>query len=111
MAPKRLFSGPDDARIRRALVIAAHPDDVDFFAAGTVVLLTRRGVVVDLVLATSGDKGTRDGAVSGAELAAMREREQLASAERLGAGSVEFLHRRGAASSSGRSAAAGRTCC
>jgi LmbE family N-acetylglucosaminyl deacetylase len=46
---------------------------------------------VDLVLATSGDKGSRDGEVSGAELAARREHEQLASAGRLGIGRVEFL--------------------
>jgi LmbE family N-acetylglucosaminyl deacetylase len=96
VALKKLFSGPDDARIRRALVIAAHPDDVDFFAAGTVILMTRRGVQVDLVLATSGDKGTRDPAAAGAELAATREREQLASARRIGAGRVEFLRRRDA---------------
>jgi LmbE family N-acetylglucosaminyl deacetylase len=94
-APKR-FSGPADARIERALCIVAHPDDVDFFCAGTVLLMARRGVTVDLVLATSGDKGSRDGAASGAELAATREREQIASAELLGTGRVEFLRRRDA---------------
>jgi len=92
----KLFSGPGDRRIRRALCIAAHPDDIDFFAAGSVLLLTRRGVAVDFVLATSGDKGTRDGAASGADLAATREREQVASAAVLGAGRVEFLRRRDA---------------
>jgi LmbE family N-acetylglucosaminyl deacetylase len=74
----------------------AHPDDIEFFAAGAVLLMTRRGAVVDFVLATSGDKGTRDGATSGDELAATREREQLAAAEVLGAGRVEFLRRRDA---------------
>jgi LmbE family N-acetylglucosaminyl deacetylase len=92
----RLFKGPSDPRIERALCIVAHPDDVDFFAAGTVLQLTRRGAAVDLVLATSGDKGSRDGAVSGAELAARREREQLAAAARLGIGRVEFLRGRDA---------------
>jgi LmbE family N-acetylglucosaminyl deacetylase len=92
----RLFSGPGDARIQRALCIVAHPDDIEFFAAGTVLLMTRRGVVVDFVLATSGDKGTRDAATSGADLAATREREQLAAAAVLGAGRVEFLRRRDA---------------
>lgn len=92
----KLFSGPDDARIRRALCIVAHPDDIEFFCAGAVLLMTRRGVAVDFVLTTSGDKGSRDGAESGTELAARREREQLASAALLGAGRVEFLHRRDA---------------
>ena len=93
---RRLFSGPDDARIERALCIVAHPDDIDFFCGGTVLLLARRGAAIDFVLATSGDKGTRDGSVTGAELAATREREQLASAGLLGAGRVEFLRRRDA---------------
>lgn len=69
----------------------AHPDDIDFFCAGTVLRLTRRGVPVDFVLATSGDKGTEDPDVAGPELAALREREQLASGRRLGAGDVRFL--------------------
>jgi LmbE family N-acetylglucosaminyl deacetylase len=51
---------------------------------------------VDLVLPTSGDKGTRDPRVSGAELAASREREQLAAASLLGARRVGFLRHRDA---------------
>lgn len=91
MPRRRLFDGPGDRRIRRVLCIAAHPDDVEFFAAGTVLLLVRRGVEAHLVLVTSGDKGTRDPAVTGEELAAIREREQLAAAALLGASRVEFL--------------------
>jgi LmbE family N-acetylglucosaminyl deacetylase len=90
------FSGPHDPAITRALCIVAHPDDVDFFCAGSVLLMTRRGVVVDFVLATSGDKGSRDGSVSGADLAATREREQLASSQVLGGDRVEFLRHRDA---------------
>jgi LmbE family N-acetylglucosaminyl deacetylase len=89
--PRKLFSGPADRRIRRALCIVAHPDDIEFFCAGTVLKLTGRGVAVDFVLATSGDKGTEDPDISGPELAARREREQLAAASRLGAERVEFL--------------------
>src|SRR2546421_69721 len=92
----RLFSGPADRRIQRALCIVAHPDDIDFFCAGTVALMTRRGVQVDFVLATSGDKGTRDPGLSGDELGPRRESEQMASAGRLGASRVEFLRYRDA---------------
>jgi LmbE family N-acetylglucosaminyl deacetylase len=92
----RLFSGPADRRIKRVLCAVAHPDDIDFFCAGTVALLTRRGVQADFVLATSGDKGSRDTRVAGPELAGRRESEQLASAARLGAGRVEFLRFRDA---------------
>ncbi len=58
--------------------------------------LTRRGVTVDFVLATSGDKGTVDPSLTSEDLAAVRESEQLASAERLGAGRVSFLRHRDA---------------
>src|SRR5262249_58510347 len=58
--------------------------------------MTRNGVTVDFVLATSGDKGSRDPSTSGAQLAASREREQLASAAVLGAGRGGVLRHRGA---------------
>jgi LmbE family N-acetylglucosaminyl deacetylase len=87
----KLFSGPGDRRIKRALCIVAHPDDIEFFCAGSVLLMTRRGVAVDFVLATSGDKGTADPSLDGSRLAAMREEEQKAAAARLGAERVEFL--------------------
>ncbi|MDQ6691721.1 MAG: PIG-L family deacetylase, partial [Candidatus Dormibacteraeota bacterium] len=93
MTRAKLFSGPDDARIKRALCLVAHPDDVEFYCGGTVALLTARGAVVDFVLTTSGDKGTQDPALSSMELAGLREREQRAAAKVLGASSVEFLRR------------------
>lgn len=93
MPRRTLFSGPDDRRIKRVLCLVAHPDDIDFFCAGTILLMSRRGVVVDFVLVTSGDKGTRDPSRSREAVAATREREQLASARLLGAERVEFLRR------------------
>ena len=75
------------------LCLVAHPDDIDFFCAGSVHLLARRGVAVDFVLVTSGDKGTHDPTLLAADLAALREREQQASAHVLGARRVEFLRR------------------
>ncbi len=92
MARARLFSGPDDRRIKRALCIVAHPDDIEFYCAGTLLKLTRHGVQVDFVLATSGDKGTRDAGRTPAEVAETREREQRAAAHILGTKRVEFLH-------------------
>src|SRR5580704_14767652 len=72
----KLFSGPDDRRIKRALCIVAHPDDIEFYCAGVVLMMTARGVVVDFVLATSGDK---------------RAREQELAADVLGVKRVAFL--------------------
>ena len=87
----RLFSGPDDRRIKRALCIVAHPDDIEFYCAGAVLLMTQRGVIVDFVLATSGDKGARDTTKSRAKVASTREREQELAAEVLGVKRVAFL--------------------
>jgi LmbE family N-acetylglucosaminyl deacetylase len=87
----KLFSGPDDRRIKRALCIVAHPDDIEFYCGGTVLLMTRRGVIVDAVLATSGDKGSRDASKSRAKVARTREREQELAAEVMGMNGVAFL--------------------
>jgi LmbE family N-acetylglucosaminyl deacetylase len=89
----KLFSGPEDRRIKRALCIVAHPDDIEFYCAGAVLLMTGRGATVDFVLATSGDKGARDATRSPAKVARTREREQELAAEVLGVKRVEFLRR------------------
>jgi LmbE family N-acetylglucosaminyl deacetylase len=87
----KLFSGPEDRRIRRALCIVAHPDDIEFYCAGVVLLMTRHGAAVDFVLATSGDKGSRDVSKSRAKVARTREREQELAADVLGVKRVAFL--------------------
>ena len=91
MPAGKLFSGPDDGRIRRALCIVAHPDDIDFYCSGAVVEMASRGVEVSFVLVTSGDKGSDDPIQSAAQLAATREAEQIAAAELLGVAAIEFL--------------------
>ena len=69
----------------------AHPDDIEFYCGGTVLKMTRRGVVVDFVLATSGDKGSRDPKLPRDELARQREVEQEAAAYVLGVKRVAYL--------------------
>src|SRR2546425_5552945 len=91
MAVRKLFTGPDDRRIKRALCIVAHPDDIEFYCGGTVLKMTKHGVHVDFVVTTSGDKGTRNPNVPRDELAARREREQEAAAYILGVKRVRFL--------------------
>jgi len=91
VARARAFTGPDDRRIKRALCIVAHPDDIEFYCGGTVLKMTSRGVVVDFVLATSGDKGSHDSTKSRAQVAKTREGEQDAAARVMGARSVSFL--------------------
>lgn len=75
----------------RAMVVMAHPDDCEFVVGGTVALLASKGWEVDIVVATSGNKGTKDPEVTAQQLAGMREEEQRRAAEILGANEPVFL--------------------
>ena len=79
------------AQIGRALVITAHPDDVDFGAAGTVAWLTDQGVEVTYCLVTDGDAGGFDQTIARPDMAAMRRVEQTRAAAEVGVGSLIFL--------------------
>ena len=46
-------------------MVTAHPDDVDFAAAGSVAVWTNAGVEVVYCIATDGDAGGSDPSVSG----------------------------------------------
>ncbi|MBN1581230.1 MAG: PIG-L family deacetylase [Anaerolineae bacterium] len=75
----------------RALVIAAHPDDIEFVVAGTVAKWVQGGTQVRYVLATSGDAGTHQPGITRQELARIREMEQRAAAHAIGVDHVVFL--------------------
>ncbi len=80
-----------DPRIERALVVMAHPDDVDFGAGGTVARLVRDGVSVAYCLVTSGDAGGDSSRATPEERAITREAEQRAAAAALGVSDLTFL--------------------
>lgn len=80
-----------DGSIKRALVVVAHPDDVDFGFAGTVATLTTLGVDVAYCLVTSGDAGGDDSTHTKEERAEMREAEQTAAAKEVGVSELTFL--------------------
>jgi len=84
---------PDDSLPTpdRVLVVAAHPDDIEFGAAGTVARWIGEGAVVRYLLVTRGDKGSDDPAVDIAALTRTREEEQRAAAAELGVEAVDFL--------------------
>jgi LmbE family N-acetylglucosaminyl deacetylase len=75
----------------RVLVVAAHPDDIEFGAAGTVARWIEGGAEVRYLVVTRGDKGSDDASVDPAELAQRREAEQRAAAAELGVRGVDFL--------------------
>jgi LmbE family N-acetylglucosaminyl deacetylase len=81
----------DNVKPVHAVVATPHPDDAEFGVAGTVARWTREGKDVVYVVCTNGDKGTSDPDMDPAELARIREEEQLAAAELLGVREVVFL--------------------
>ena len=83
------MSNPSEPR--RALVVMAHPDDIEFTCGGAVASLADDGWDVTFCLVTSGDKGSKDPDLSPADLAALREAEQEAAAAELGARRCIFL--------------------
>ena len=80
----------DDARVERALVVAAHPDDADFGCSGTIAHWTDAGIAVTLLVVTRGEQGGLAHA-DAAGMPAQREAEQRAASARLGVHDVRFL--------------------
>jgi len=77
-----------------ALAIAAHPDDVEFGAGGTLAKWAASGCVVHHLICTDGSKGTWDVGADLTALVARRREEQRDAAHRLAganAGQVRFL--------------------
>jgi len=81
----------DPQQVARILVITAHPDDVDFGAAGTIAQWTDAGLEVSYCIATNGDAGGSDRSLSRAEMAAIRQAEQTAAAKQVGVHDLHFL--------------------
>ncbi|TDC46005.1 PIG-L family deacetylase [Actinomadura sp. KC345] len=81
----------DDRGLQRILVVMAHPDDVDFGAAGTVAGWTDRGIEVVYLMVTDGDAGGFDDNVTRKEMAALRREEQRAAAKCVGVTDVRWL--------------------
>jgi LmbE family N-acetylglucosaminyl deacetylase len=85
----------NDDEVQRALVISAHPDDVDFTAAGTVAKWTDADIEVAYCIVTDGDAGGFDPSVPRAESPGIRRAEQTAAAKEVGvAGTQLAVHLR-----------------
>lgn len=77
--------------VDRVLVVTAHPDDVDFGAAGTVAAFTDAGVHVTYCVVTDGDAGGDERAMARHEMAEIRRDEQRGAAAVVGVHDVVFL--------------------
>jgi len=74
---------------RTVLVVAAHPDDVEWYVGGTLRVLADRGARVHVIIATNGERGpNRTGTP---DLPATRRAEQLEAARVNGYAAVHFL--------------------
>ncbi|HET6818504.1 MAG TPA: PIG-L deacetylase family protein [Mycobacteriales bacterium] len=81
----------EDAEIQQVLAITAHPDDVDFGAAGTIATWTDAGIKVAYCVITDGDAGGFDPAVPRGHIGPIRRDEQRAAAAEVGVSDVHFL--------------------
>lgn len=70
-------------KLRRAMAIAAHPDDIEFMMAGTLFLLKEAGVETHYLNIANGCCGTQRHRP--AAIAAIRRREAMAAARAMGA--------------------------
>jgi LmbE family N-acetylglucosaminyl deacetylase len=77
---------------QRCLVVAAHPDDIEYGLASAVARWTAAGKTVTYLLATRGEAGI-DG-VHPDQAAPLREAEERAGAREVGVDVVEFLDHR-----------------
>ena len=80
----------DSSAVTRILAVAAHPDDLDFGAAGTTATWTDAGTKVTYLLCTRGDQGGFDDTPR-EDMPKIREAEQRAAAAAVGVTDVRFL--------------------
>lgn len=74
------------------LAVGAHPDDIDFSAAGTIAKWIKEGATVYYLICTNGNKGSDDPKMTHKKLARIRRKEQLTAARILGVKKVFFLN-------------------
>jgi LmbE family N-acetylglucosaminyl deacetylase len=81
----------DKLKPKVVLGVAAHPDDLDFGASGTMSGFAKNGADVHYLIVTDGSKGSSDPKLTSAELIKMREEEQRNAVKAIGGKSVTFL--------------------
>jgi LmbE family N-acetylglucosaminyl deacetylase len=84
----QVLEAPNAASI---MAIAAHPDDIESWYAGTLVQAIDLGATVRLLLVTSGEHGSSDLQKQAHEVGAQREDEARKAAAILGLADVMFL--------------------
>jgi LmbE family N-acetylglucosaminyl deacetylase len=75
----------------RIFIVVAHPDDIEFGAAGSVAIWTDAGAEVVYCIVTNGAAGSNDKEVIYDQLVERRKQEQLEAARHVGVSQVHFL--------------------
>ncbi len=75
----------------KVVVIVAHHDDIEFGCSGTIARWIEEGAEVTYVIVTDGGSGSNEPGIIREELAALREKEQLAASAVVGVHDVRFL--------------------
>jgi LmbE family N-acetylglucosaminyl deacetylase len=81
----------EDRNVASVLVVTAHPDDVDFGAAGSVAVWTDQGTAVTYCIVTDGSAGSTDSSVDPGALSQLRQDEQRKAAAEVGVSDLYFL--------------------
>lgn len=76
---------------RVVLGIAAHPDDLDVGAGGTIAQFAADGAEIHYLILTDGGKGSDDPSLSTADLIKIRHEEQEAALKIVGGKAISFL--------------------
>jgi len=76
---------------RSAMVIVAHPDDIEYSCSGTIARWVKLGTRVGYVLCTSGEVGIAEPGMTKARATEIREAEQRQAAAVVGVHDVVFL--------------------
>ncbi|MGH1505457.1 MAG: PIG-L deacetylase family protein [Acidimicrobiales bacterium] len=83
------MNGTDEART--ILMVAAHPDDLDFGCAASTAQWTDQGDRVVYCIVTDGQAGGFDNTISRVDMAQIRRREQTDAAKVVGVTEIHFL--------------------
>lgn len=84
------MNGSVSLKPKVVLGIAAHPDDLDYYAGGAMATFARQGAQVYYLVLTDGSKGTTDRTIIPEQLRDMRRDEERKAANILGVTQVFF---------------------
>jgi LmbE family N-acetylglucosaminyl deacetylase len=76
---------------RIILGVAAHPDDLDVGAGGTLATFAAQGAEVHYLILTDGGKGSDNASMTSTQLTEIRHNEQRTALEIIGGKSITFL--------------------